>query len=177
MPYGQPAQLANLKPAWPKGHKPNTTRRSRDVDKTLCILRKAAPEAADLLASIMRDPKQPTKYRLEAAVIILKYSMPKNAAEIIFGTGTAEPRLEVRFVEGGIEYSRDEWQARGTKIVDQQSVNEPRLPPLRIVWDAEPVAPLRPPRQDAPGGAEKVPSLRARAAAGIFASDRASSRK
>jgi hypothetical protein len=167
MPYGQPAQLANLQPAWPKGHKPNTTRRSRDVDKALRILRKAAPDAADLLASIMRDPKQPTKYRLEAALIILKIALPKNAGEIIFGTDNAEPRwLEVRFVEDGIEYSWDEWQARRTKVVDQQSVNEPRLPPLRIVWDAEPVAPLRPPRQDAPGGAEKIPSLRARALTG-----------
>lgn len=168
MPNGQPAQLANLRP-WTPATAPRgkRARRSADVDKAIRLLRKLAPKAVDVIASIMLDPKQPTAMRLRAAEIILDKTWPKGAPEIITEPG----RLELRFVgPTGIEYTWDEWQARGAKtavadkdlcLPDQPPGHEPRL---RVVWEAEPVTPLR----GDSTSLDKVPSLRARAAAGIF---------
>jgi hypothetical protein len=176
MPYGQPAQLANLRPPWPKGHKPNTTRRSRDVDKAIALARKYAPQAVRLIGQCMEDPKQPIELRLRCAEFIINKVWPKDVEAALEQPidNAATRGLEIRFVEpDGTVRSYDEWQARqaqvrqaGREAVDRQPVNERQLPPPRLVEQETPVVPLRASRQEVP--IEKVPSFRARNAAGIF---------
>jgi hypothetical protein len=53
MPYGQPAQLANLKPPWKSGD--SVGRRSRDVDRALRLARQHSPEAIVYCAKVLND--------------------------------------------------------------------------------------------------------------------------
>jgi hypothetical protein len=78
MPYGQPAQLANLKPAWEPGAAPKGGRRSRDIDRTLRIARKGCPEAMLYAVQVLKDVEEGTRYRLKAAEIILGIGLPKD---------------------------------------------------------------------------------------------------
>jgi hypothetical protein len=114
----------------------------------------------------MLDPEQPTALRLKAAEIILDKTLPKNAAQITLGTDDdAGPRmLEIRIVEAdSTTCSYDEFvgQRRRGEAVDRQSVVtlQPQLSPPRTVWEDE---------QATICNNGKVPSLRARNAAGIF---------
>jgi hypothetical protein len=171
MPYGTPAQLANLK-SWKPGAAPKGGRRSAAVAKALRALREACPRCVELLIGIVRDETEHTALRLKAVELILKYGMPKGAAEIDFGT--AEPSvLELRFIDHGIEYSYAEWQARSAaaKALDRLPVTsqQRRLPPPALEnAPSAMVVRLALPQRAVPVGQEKVPSLQARMRAGIL---------
>lgn len=79
MPYGQPAQLANLNP-WPKGYKPQTSRSSRDVQKAITRLRHAAPQAVDYCIALLNDTNEKSELRLRAALAIIDKAIPEGKA-------------------------------------------------------------------------------------------------
>ena len=63
MPYGTPAQLANLRPWRPEQH--------RSYKRVLAEARNASPEAMQTAIKCMRDPEAPWPARLKACGIIL----------------------------------------------------------------------------------------------------------
>lgn len=101
MPYGQPAQLANLRPWNSKTAPRNTTRRSRDVDKAIALARKGCPKAMRYALQILDDPEESTRYRLKAAEIILATGLPKNPELALALAGGGVEWLELRFVAPG----------------------------------------------------------------------------
>jgi len=85
MPYGQPAQLANLTP-WQSGNK--ASRRSKDVERALKLARKATSEAVLYAEKVLRDNNEDTRLRLKAAEILLLHGMPKGDTSKYFGDET-----------------------------------------------------------------------------------------
>jgi hypothetical protein len=168
--------LANLKPFQAGNKQP---RASAAKLRALTMCRLAAPECVEFALSVMRDPAENTAMRLKAMDAILRIAFPpKNVAHANLAEDEPGPRFfEIVFVDpDGTRRSYDEFTQAGsdaTKVADEQP-RPPRLPPPRIVSDAEQetrVLPAQAPRQDElilarPNG--KVPSWRARNAAGIF---------
>ena len=102
MPNGQPAQLANLRPAWQPGE-PRQHRRTIKTDRAIKIFRSLTPEAAEFAARVLRDEGESTRYRLQAMEAILRYGMPKNLEELLakaMGEG-ARAYMRVEFVRPG----------------------------------------------------------------------------
>lgn len=132
----------------------------------------------------MRDPEEHTAIRLKAMEAILQIAFPAKSVDHADLAETEQPGpryLEVRFVDpDGTERPYGQARSDVAMIADEQPINDrrlvtpQRLPPPRMVRDAEQettVLPAQAPRQiDAilarPNG--KVPSWRARNAAGIF---------
>jgi hypothetical protein len=194
MPYGQPTQLANLKPFKP-GNKQRRASAAKLRALTMCRL--AAPECVEFALSVMRDPAEHKAMRLKAMDAILRIAFPARSvahANLAENESPGPQYLEVVFVSpdgsrsdtpnfDGAKRSYDEvTQAGGdvAKVADEQPINDrrvtppERLPPPRMVHDAEqeiPALPSQALRQDElilarPNG--KAPSWRARNAAGIF---------
>jgi len=63
MPYGTPAQLANLRPRRPEQH--------RSYKRVLAEARKASPETMQTAIKCMRDPEASWPARLKACEMIL----------------------------------------------------------------------------------------------------------
>lgn len=89
--------LANLQPAWNSKTVPrNTTRRSRDTDRTFRLARKGCPDAMLYTLDVLRDTEQHVRYRLKAAEIVLEVGMPKNGStQVTIGEGGALLRIEI----------------------------------------------------------------------------------
>jgi hypothetical protein len=103
MPNGQPAQLANLRPAWKRGDAPKAGRRSLDVDRAIRIARKHSPEAISFAVECMRDAGAAWSERLKAVQIVLAAGLPKDPDAINKALGESDgPRyLEIVFVKPG----------------------------------------------------------------------------
>jgi len=78
MPYGQTAQLANLRPAWEKGRMPPTSRRSRDADRALRMARRHTTEAIETAIKCMRDETASWPERMAGVKVILQEGLPKK---------------------------------------------------------------------------------------------------
>lgn len=95
MPNGQPAQLANLQPAF--GPKNLAPRSSAHVLRSITKCRKLSPETVDIVAAIMRDPNEPSTVRLRACEIILDKAIPGPRARDDRSGSEERPRLQ--FIE------------------------------------------------------------------------------
>jgi hypothetical protein len=101
MPNGQPAQLANLRPAQP-GNKLGA--QSKFALTALRRCRKLSPESVNILAKLMRDETEPSAIRLRAAEIILNKALPSPKVRDDSDTTTEATGLrflEVIFVKPG----------------------------------------------------------------------------
>jgi hypothetical protein len=186
---------ANLRPPFERGN--TAPRRSGDVDRAIRLARKHSPEAIQTAIKCMRDPTASWSDRLKAVQVVVQVGLPKDrdAIDIALDENHGPRYLNVRFVspDGSISdtpnfdgaerpHGEARRQAGGdvAKIVDEQPINDrrlvtpQRLPAPRMVHDAgqeTPTLPAQAPRQDElilarPNG--KIPSWRARNAAGIF---------
>jgi len=173
---------ANLRPPFKRGN--TAPRRSGDVDRAIRLARKHSPEAIQTAIKCMRDPTASWSDRLKAVQVVVHVGLPKDPAAIdrALGENRGPDFLRIQFVspDGSIsdtpnfDGAEPHRQARGdvAKVADEQPINvtPPRLPPPRAEQET-PALPPQAPRQDElilarPEG--KVPSWRARNAAGIF---------
>jgi len=108
MPNGQPAQLANLRPAWKAGSAPPGSRRSRDVDRALREYRKLTPEAAKFVGKVLRDETEDTRLRLKAAEIIALHGLPKGDVHRRALEGISSLQIEFVAADGSVvSYRQD----------------------------------------------------------------------
>jgi hypothetical protein len=101
MPYGTPAQLANLRNFEPGNRAP---RRSADVNKAITLARKYAPQAVKLIGKVILDESEPIAMRVKCAEIILNKAIPTSGsggAQLIAGGDKGIEWLELRFVAPG----------------------------------------------------------------------------
>ena len=91
--------LANLQPPWQKGERGGVFR-SREVNKAITQLRRAAPEAVELCLAVMRDPNENSKLRAQIAMAIINKVIPdqKDGSSALDSRGIQS--LQIEFVSG-----------------------------------------------------------------------------
>lgn len=120
-----PNTIANLKPPWPKGVAPQTSRSSRQVRAAVAKLRNSSPDAVDYVIACLHDESLRPDLRVKCALAIIEKVIPDHKS--------IDPSLAI---SQGIQTLTVEFVSGNSVTIERQ---HKQIPPAGPVIDAESV--------------------------------------